>query len=127
MVIDWTAGIGGMGAGGATSASGGMVSVGGAVASSNTVEIDWADVLPSTEAACMDSFLAAYHFADNGSGSWVAVDFASANGTWRAPWCVGPSVVFSDIAPRARIAVTARSKQASTAPTRAFFIGFSPP
>ncbi|MFZ5895427.1 MAG: hypothetical protein ACOY0T_30505 [Myxococcota bacterium] len=129
VVVDWDAvgGVAGAPNGGSGAAAG--TSSGGSFggAANNTVQIDWADNPLTTQTACEAAWLGAYHFSEDVNGNWVATDFSSDRGDWTGSACVRPHVAFSNIAPRARIAASARTAQTSSAPTRILTMVFAPP
>lgn len=91
--------------------------------------VEWNDTLPTTQAACEATWMAAIIYETTPSGN-VGLDIRNSNGVWSqwfgngAFYCAGPSVRFDDLLQPGgnyRVAVTARTAQTSAAATRSVF------
>jgi hypothetical protein len=90
--------------------------------------VEWNDTVPTTQAACEALWMAAIIYETTPSGN-VGLDIRNSNGVWTQiagwqPFCIGPGVDVGDIMQAGgnyRVAVSARTSQSSSAPTRSVF------
>lgn len=89
------------------------------------VSVSDVDTPPTTQTACEALWLAAYRFSEQGDGTFAFESSLSASGTWGPRGgCIMPKFAFPPETFVAghdyKFAVTARARNASTAPTRRF-------
>jgi len=100
------------------------------LSSGGTVAVfaQWADTLPTTQAACENLWLGGYTYVKI-DGLWEKAELESVHGTWSGGTCAGPSATFDTglstqgIEPGSyRFVVGARTAQTGGAATRAISV-----
>ena len=95
---------------------------GGSAADSPAAFATWEDALPTTRDGCEAAWIGGYMFEQRPGSSFAYVDFKSVTGIWIGNGCAVPAIQFApEFLVRGhnyKVAVSARTRQASSAPTR---------